>query len=375
MDRATYLTWIIVAIAALPPGAAAKNPHIANNEALARLDDIDTKLDELGTRLAQIQQGGVGRCTRAQRDAGNCTQVRATSVNVCFDLEILSAELVWDYKFKVRATGEGGIGWTSGPDGKIMVTYFGPLGPVPSELGIDLKAPGVKLDTQVCMEFPIDVLGAVSARTAPATAADARATALSPEELDALQTRLEDALGTVLPRALDRIATALPSGPDLERGLATFEDIGDGNFDLQRGVLEQPIRDVVASLPTPKLARDMAVDPGSFANYLSSLDGDGTVGGRAAALCSPDSGLSITRSPLFAERTAELCSYLGSLPQFDDIAEAIPLTADEVVDAVTELLDPVLANTGSGETVSQARSRFCGTAVGMRRAFDRLCGR
>ena len=111
-------------------------------------------------------------------------------------------------------------------------------------------------------------------------------------------------------------------------------------------------------------------NPAVFSEYLPKPQTGMSVAERVAMLCDPDSGMLVTRSPLFAAQVDDMCMFLEGAPQFDTLAE---LTADDIVDGIKEIMQPLLVD--AGETAEQTRSRFCSSSVGQRRIFDRLCGR
>ena len=51
--------------------------------------------------------------------------------------------------------------------------------------------------------------------------------------------------------------------------------------------------------------------------------------------------------------------------------------AQDITEAIAELLNPLLAASGEtpGQTAASTKAKFCATAVGQRRAFDKYCGR
>jgi hypothetical protein len=139
----------------------------------------------------------------------------------------------------------------------------------------------------------------------------------------------------------------------VEEGLQAFKE---GN-----------VTELLASLDLPTNVRSVLEEPEAVFNGMPNLS-DG--------LPSCDS-LQITaamraRVPVLNN----LCSELGSLPDADLVKGAfqtIDQLSDEVLDALAEIVSPLLNNVG--EAPQNTKSRFCNSPIGQRRVFNRFCGR
>ena len=346
---------------AAPQGNSAgvsNNPHL----------DIETRLAVMEQMLVDIKRDTV-TCTARAKSRGECDQVRSSKVSACFELALLNAELPIKWRTEIEGKAEGGAAWTSGPDGKIIINMKMPAGPVPTDFGLDLKTGGT-IKADVCVDFPIQLIGGGTFAAQPF-----QASSLTEGQFDALQMKLEEASTAIVPLILDRINADLPDGQRIRTGFDAMASIADGDFDLRNGIFTDksgngPLREVVRSLPVPALLRTAIENPGEFTQYLPSPQRGLTLQERVARLCDPDSGMIITRSPLFAGQIDDTCQFLTGVPQFDQLAE---LNVDDIVDGVTQLIQTLLS--AIGETATETKNRFCGTAVGMRRIFNRLCGR
>jgi hypothetical protein len=332
------------------------------------LSDITTRLNAMEQLLTDIKKEVI-HCTARAKSRGECDQVREAKVSACFELALLQGELPVKWRTEVEGKAEGGVAWTSGPDGKIILNVKMPAGPVPTDFGLDVKT-GAAIKADVCVDIPIQLIGGGTFATQ-----SLQTRSLTEEEFDVFQSKLEEASVAIMPAIVERLNTGLPSGDRIRTGFDAIASIADGDFDLRGGVFADrngngPLVDVIGSLPVPKLLRMAIANPAELSQYLPTPQRGKTLQERVSMLCDPDSGMLITRSPLVAAQVDDMCMFLNGVPQFDVLAE---LTVDDVVDGVKALLGPLLAD--AGETAEETRQRFCATTIGQRRVFDRLCGR
>lgn len=332
------------------------------------LSDITTRLNAMEQLLIDIKKEVI-HCTARAKSRGECDQVREAKVSACFEFSLLQGELPIKWRTQVEAKAEGGVAWTSGPDGKIILNVKMPAGPVPTDFGLDLKT-GAVIKADVCVDIPIQLIGGGSFATQ-----SLQTRSLTADQFDELQLKLEEASAAIMPAIVERLNSGLPSGDNLRNGFDAIASIGDGNFNLRGGIFADqsgsgPLVDVINLFPVPELLRTAIANPAELSQFLPIPQRDMTLPERVGMLCDPDSGMLITRSPLFAAQVNDMCMFLNGVPQFDVLAE---LTVDDVIDAVKLLLAPLL--TTAGETADQTRQRFCNSTIGQRRVFDRLCGR
>ncbi len=340
----------------------ANNPHRG----------IEARLAAMEQMLIDIKRDTV-TCTAQAKSRGECDNVRSSKVSACFDLTLLDASLPIKWRTEIEAKAEGGVAWTSGPDGKIIINMKMPAGPVPTDFGLDVKVGG-SLKANVCIDFPIQLIGGGTFST-PFATRSLQASSLTEDQFDTLQMKLEEASTAIVPLILDRINADLPDGQRIRTGFDAMAAIANGEFDLRNGIFTDrsgngPLREIIRSLPVPALLRTAIENPGEFTQYLPSPQRGLTLKERVARLCDPDSGMVITRSPLFASQIDDTCQFLTGVPQFDKLAE---FNVDDIVEGIRQLIQPLLSELG--ETATETKTRFCDTEVGKRRIFDRFCGR
>ena len=83
---------------------------------------------------------------------------------------------------------------------------------------------------------------------------------------------------------------------------------------------------------------------------------------------------------LVASELEKVLAIVTNNTRFPEIdlarVERLP-EAQDITEAIAELLNPLLAASGetTGETAANTKAKFCATAVGQRRTFNRYCGR
>ncbi len=331
------------------------DPAHAKETKKAQLREILTRLDDLDNAIADVKREVV-TCTRAAKGRGECDQVRQTNVSACFALEG-AAQVSGEWQAEAKARGEAGVGWTSGPDGKIILNLTAPAGPIPTGAKFEVHGQ-IAVPVQVCVEIPIEPVVAGNQ-----TANSTRSRLTADADFEEFEAKLTDLAAATLPIVLDRINNSLPSGDVIVSGYDAAQRLGNGDFELRDGLLaDSGLVDVVDAMGAPGMLRTALVSPQDLAQYLPSVNG--TLSQRLASACDPQTGL-LARSPIATGMRSNVCSYLGGVPELDKLP-----TTEDVVDAITELF-----NGPGGETAQAAKNRFCSTAVGQRRAFDRVCGR
>lgn len=341
------------ALFCMPAATAAPakgNPNSPLNDILLRLEaiqseiqglksDIDAVKTELRADVDDVKREVI-TCTLRAKQAGLCDRVRETKASACFDMSVLEAKLGAKWLGRVQAKGEGGVGWTTGPDGKIVVDVRTPVAAIPSDFGLEI-APKLALKGEFCVEIPLEIL--------PATGRTLQAgrVASSEAEFEYLAQRFEEIGAAVIPLVMDRIDSRLPDGQRLVAGTQAFERLGDGDLALLNGdMLSDPLLlDVIDVMPTPVMLRTALKNPAALRSQMPSLQG--TAGQRVAALCHPQGGLAVVRSPLFSGMTDQICAHLATVPEFDDIAYQlldIPEATSAIVDGLLDKSQPLQQN-------------------------------
>jgi hypothetical protein len=367
------LTLVLLMVAAPTQAARAANaggPNSQHDEVLDALatlqqdiDAIRTDLTSLSTEVNNVKREVID-CTRTAWLAGECPRVRETTASACFELKLFEPTLGLEWEAKTEGKGEGGAGWTSGPDGKIVINLSAPVGPVPTGWKAGFES-GAAIKGDFCVEVPIEILGEPQ-QPAPVTTSTFTAAA-TPSRLEALEIRLEDVANSIMPVILERMETDMPSGDRLQLGFDAARRISDGEFNLDQGLFGDPLlQDLTAALPTPQMLRTVLEDPGALAGYLPQPSGN--LRERVQALCDPNTGLAVTRLALFQNQSAGICAFLEDAPQFDEIAELIP----DLPEAVKGLIAPLVDK--AGEVAENTTNRFCSSRVGSVFSGTRLCG-
>jgi hypothetical protein len=158
---------------------------------------------------------------------------------------------------------------------------------------------------------------------------------------------------------------------ELDRADTASENLLEGGFGaVEEGLQafnEGNVSELLASLELPADVRSVMSDPERIFEGLPDL---------SAGVPNCES-LRITAG-MRARRPVldRLCAELSGLPDdrvvkgaFDKIHEL----SDEVVDAIAEIVRPLLSN--AGEVSQNTRARFCSSIIGQRPVFNRYCGR
>jgi len=158
---------------------------------------------------------------------------------------------------------------------------------------------------------------------------------------------------------------------ELERADTASESLLEGGFGaVQEGLQafqEGNVSELLASLDLPSDVRSAMGDPEKIFDGLPDLSGG--VPNCASLQITPEMR---ARRPLLNS----LCTELSGLPNDAVVKgafEKIDQLSDEVVDAIAEIVRPLLSN--AGEVPENTRNRFCNSVIGQRPIFNRYCGR
>jgi hypothetical protein len=156
---------------------------------------------------------------------------------------------------------------------------------------------------------------------------------------------------------------------ELERADSAAESLLDGGFGaVQEGLdafRDGNVSELLASLELPAGVRSHLQDPERIFAGLPDLS-------ELRVSCDQLQITASMRGRL--PRLDRLCATLEDLPDFGVVKSAfntIDGLSDELVDAIAELIRPLLV----GEAPEATKSRFCSSIIGQRRVFDRYCGR
>ena len=355
-NRHLWLTLIalLLSIGVAPAAGAAPKVDNPGNNQNAPWNDILTQLEELKTDISDLRddvaavQREVITCTLRAKRAGLCDRVREAKASACFELDVLEAKLLARWIAEVKAKVEGGAGWTSGPDAKIVAEGKTPIGPVPSNFGLEI-APKLGVKSELCVEFPLEVFPASGSGTGRTFAASG-ITATSESDLEALATRFEEISATVVPLVVERVDSRMPTGDRIAAGVMAFDRLGDGDLTFLGGdLLSDPmLLELTNIMPTPAILRTAIQNPGALSDRMPPLNG--TVRQRVATLCNPQTGLPVVRSPLFSGAAGQVCGHLNTVPDFDGIAGQlldIPEATAALVDGLIDKTQQITTNTAN----------------------------
>jgi len=342
---------LIVSTAQAAPGG---NPNSPLNDILAKLDAMQSDINTLKTQLTAVQRDVI-TCTARNKHAGLCDHVASTKAQACFELAVLKATIGGEWNVRVGAKAEGGAGWTTGPDGKILIDLKMPVAEVPSKFGLTVK-PEVDLKGNICVEIPIDAQAILSGNAVVAPNAVMTNNVVSPNaalsdsQYEALAARFQEIAQSVVPQLMERIDSRMPTGSQAAAGVQAIEDLGNGDLMTVGGDLmsDDRLMQVAQMMPIPGTVRTALMNPAALRDRLPVLQG--TLQDRLATLCDSSHGLSIVRSPLFAGAAGDACTYLYTVPAFDDIAKQlldIPAATSALVDGLLNKTQSVVKNTSN----------------------------
>ncbi len=289
-----------------------------------------------------------------------------------------------------------GVGWPNvawaKAIGKVklpIVLFAGPIPiPIPSEASVELGgAHGRNFD--ICVDLPIALspgdqgrlqgvwdsmndqanLGETFQTKGRFQRRAARAINYACRKVDGL---LQCPILPNLPLAASGLASAADdSEQEMERADTASENLLEGGLGaVEEGLQafrEGNVSELLASLDLPSDVRSVLQDPERIFEGLPDV---------SAGLPSCDS-VQITPE-MRARRPVlnRLCAELSGLPNDAVVKgafEKIDQLSDEVLDAIAELMGPLLTNVG--EAPQNTRDRFCRSVIGQRPVFDRYCGR
>jgi hypothetical protein len=340
------------------------------------------KLDDIINRLARIE---------AEMDAPSA------SATFCIS-QGRGLELKGKWAFATKAELELGPGWSSVVWGKatgkaeIPLVIPSPLLipiPVPNEAALELGG-GHGRNFDICVDIPIALSPGDQTRLqeVAATMNDADNLGETFQTKGKFQRRAARAINyacrkvggllqcPILPNVFAASAHAnaqTDADQELERSDTASENLLEGGFGaVQEGLQafqEGNVSELLASLELPSDVRSAMGDPERIFEGLPDLS-------RGVPNCA---SLQITpemraRRPLLNS----LCAELSSLPNDGVVKgafEKIDQLSDEVVDAIAEIVGPLLSGNAVEETRESTKARFCSSAVGQRPVFNRFCGR
>lgn len=346
----------------------------------AKPDDKNlNKFDQMLERLERIE-GIVEGLAGPQVSATFCiSQGRGAELSAAFGAE---------FEVEVKLGG----GWTSAlyatatPELDIPFLIPNPIFPfipipVPTETKIELKG-GLGRGTDICVELPVSLSPEDQARLEQiATDINSNTTDEDPGKFQRRAGRILQYADRRVPPLRQTLAANSLADFQAEQDMSSEFDrsdmAGDSLLDNGFGSMSEGldifrdgnIRELLATLEMPFEVVNFMNDPERIFNGLPDLRGGG------GPLFCNDAGISgAMRSR--NERLDRFCSRIEDLPSFDKLRKVpntIDTLSDEVVDAIAQVLVPVLDN--AGETADQTKSRFCDSRIGLRDAFDRYCGR
>jgi len=337
------------------------------------------KLDQILERLTAIEE---------RLDAPS------TSATFCIT-QGRGVQLAADWGGGLKTEGDVGVGWTSAlyvrGTPKLEVPLVMPVPPfvVPTNASIGF-AGGLGRGTDICVDIPITLSPDDQARL------DEIATDINQPQIGVLdKSKFQRRAGRVINYAAVRVPgrqrsfqlqsdmrlagslTTAQSAEDAEMEFDAADAAGDSLLDggfqpMEEGLdvfRDGRIAGLLSAMEVPVGVRDFMTDPERMFDVLPDLRG-----GEGPIFCN-DIGLSGGMRQR-SQRLDGLCSRLESLPAFNRVRNAsdtIAELSDEVIDAIAEVMSPVLNN--AGEAAGQTKSRFCASRVGQRPAFNRYCGR
>ncbi len=337
------------------------------------------RFDEILERLTRIE---------AQLDAPSASATFCISQGRGLDLK---------GKYAVEAAAElevgagwPNVGWAKGT-GKVNIPLLVFLGPipilVPNEVSLELGG-GHGRNFDICVELPVALsLGDQARLLAVAeTMNDAANLGETFQTKGKFQRRAARAINyacrkvggllqcPILPNALavsSEVNAEDAADQEFDRADTASENLLEGGLGaVEEGLQafrEGNVSELLASLELPSDVRSALGDPERIFEGLPDLSG---------GLPSCDS-LQITAG-MRARRPVlnRLCAELSGLPNDAVVKGAfnkIDQLSDEVLDAIAELMGPLLTNVG--EAPQNTRARFCNSVIGQRPVFNRYCGR
>lgn len=372
--------------------AFGEKPYNKFDEMLERLESIEAKLDHTSANIDRIEFKINETSANINNLEDKIDDLAGPQVSATFCIsQGRGAELSGAFGAEFEVEVELGAGWTSAVYAKatpeLDLPFFiptpvpGVVIPVPTEAKIELMG-GLGRATDICIDLPVTLSPDDQAQLVQ------MATDINSDTTNDNKGKFQKRAGRILQYAdrrvpplrqnfsarnlanaqaeqdmsneFDRSDMAVDSL--LENGFGTMSE----GFDIFR---DHNVRELLATLEIPLEVSDFMNDPERIFNGLPDLRG-----GEGPLFCN-DAGISgAMRSR--NERLDSMCTRLENLPTFDrlrKVPDTIDTLTDEVVDAIAAVLTPVLNN--AGETAEQTKTRFCATNIGLRRAFNRYCGR
>jgi hypothetical protein len=337
------------------------------------------KLDDIIERLARLE---------AAMDAPS------TSATFCIS-QGRGIELKGKWAAEAKAEVDLGAGWPNvawaKAIGKVnlpVVLFAGPIPiPIPTEAALELGG-GHGRNFDICVDIPIALSAGDQARLLSVADTMNDPGNLGENLLDKgkFQRRAARAINYAcrkvggllqcpilanLPLTASAQSTTDAADQEFDRADGASENLLDGGFgSVQEGLQtfqDGNVGELLASLDLPSNVRSVLEDPERIVDGMPNLSG-------GVPSCESLQITAAMRSRLPALNS--LCSELDGLPNANLVKGAfttIDQLSDEVLDALAEIVGPLLNNVG--EAPQSTKSRFCNSPIGQRRVFNRFCGR
>ena len=358
-----------------------------------RLEQNAAEVDELRTEVRTLD-ANLTPCTLERFQAGLCgpdNHPLDLLVSVCAGVGA-GTGLILRYAFSSSTEVQAGIGWKLAPDVHIVtnaqIPGIVPVGVPPALIPVVLPS---ELSGQVNAVAQLGLDGCLAPIRLPI------GKQIAEPVVQAILANLETHAQPVIDRLVDHLnaggamtaAASVEPGPgmglaqvsnalaaaDVLRDEAIVDDNAMASFG--RGALGG----LAGVLPVGERMQSILEDPEQLA--LPGLVGPGGGSGvTTAALASPEgvfAQMCAGDNPI-PRPIAPVCNFISErIPGVERVLDLVPMielipdVVNEVVDGVRELVAPLLSNVG--EAASSTLQRFCNSAVGQRRLFNRLCGR
>lgn len=348
-------------------------PRQQHRQGLAhKMDLILDKLNKLERQLDCDMQAFLD---------GDCDDNPASAAASFCISQSRAVELGLEYAIEAPTEWEGGLGWAEVGDVKATISPVHPtilVSPIVAPIPIAVLPNSVSVGAggdlgqgmDVCVEIPI-VLNREDTETLARLSRD-----LHTPRLSFAESKFQRRAGRVLSFADRRIPNDLSGDEEearfdradaavsslLDEGWS-FPEVGSGGF---RAFKDANVTALLATLDVPVTARTLLETPeeifGALPDSITDL---------SCASFGVDQTLRNERANL-----DRLCTELESLPDFERVRDGLEQLADfpsDVVEAVADLLEPLLQDIPNAEDAADAKRRVCSRPIAQRRGLSRLC--
>jgi len=390
-QKIRIIFFICVGVLLLPLSAAAEYRNgLAQNQSEWQHRGKDFQRKKKPKTLNQKIDVMLGKLRRLEKqlncdiDAyleGACDENPA-SATASFCISQSSAlDMGLEYAIGAPTEWEGGLGWAEVVDVKASIApvhptlLVSPVGaPIPIAVLPNTVSVGAAGDIgrgiDVCVDIPIQ-LGREDTATLARLSRDMNTPRLSFD-----RSKFQRRAQRVVSFADRRIPNEL-SGDDVEiefdrtdvSATALMDegweapDVASGGF---RAFKDNNVVELLETLDMPTTARTLLSDPeeimGALPDSIADLD---------CEFFGADQMLRAERP-----RLDQLCNELESLPDFERVRDGLESIADlpsDTIEAIADLLEPLLADLPSAEDAEDAKNRVCSRPIAQRRGFRRLC--